>query len=67
MSNEEKFDQVVLEYSAKFGDPEMPGLPDFFEQQLPDNVDPNNIDELCAYIRRRIKENKPFEDESCGL
>lgn len=62
MTDGEKFDQIEAEYAAKFGDPEMPGLPAFFEQQLPDNV--KTVDEICAYIRKRIAENKPFEDET---
>lgn len=64
MTDEEKFHQVEVEYAKKFGDPSLPGLPDFFEQQLPGNI--RTTDEICAYIRKRIKDNKPFGDEYCG-
>lgn len=61
MTDAEKMSQIEAEYAAKFGDPELPGLPAFFEQQLPDNVE--TVDEICAYIRKRIANNQPFEDE----
>ena len=64
MTDKEKLNQVEAEYAAKFGDPEMPGLPTFFEQQLPDDV--NTVDEICVYIRKRIVENRPFEDETAN-
>lgn len=61
MTEEEMMRQVEAEYAAKFGDPDLPGLPLFFEQQLPDNV--KTTKEICAYIRKRIANNEPFEEE----
>lgn len=62
MTDAEKISQVEAEYAAKFGDPELPGLPAMFEQQLPENI--KTTDEICAYIRERIKNNQPFDDET---